>query len=101
VLQKAIQEAPMQQQRVQKHLDTLIQDVGKIHAQPAAMTRATSAMWLALHSEALMLVNMRQRQSKVSLPLDDSRSKRGSKVKTPRHDDPASSASLKRQRTGK
>lgn len=101
-LKKAIQEAPTQQQRVQKSLDSVIADVALVRAPPAMMTRSVSGAYLSLYSEALVLVNLRQRQVRMSLPVDEGRGKRAPKAKLPRYDEPAlSGAAPKKQKLGK
>ena len=94
IVPKAMAEQPMQLARVQKSLDFVLQDIAKVRQPPRMMTRAVSAMWLSLHSEALMLVNMRQRSDKLGLGNDDGgRGKRLPKTKVPRYDEPSGSLS--------
>jgi hypothetical protein len=65
-------------------VDTVLSDVAKVSTAPRMLTRAISGMFLALHSEAQHLVDLKlrgQRAPAKGAPVDEGRGKRSMKVK--------------------
>jgi hypothetical protein len=113
-VQRAVQQQPQQQARVQRMVDTIMAEVGPTPQpgapQPAMLTRAIMGMRLALHSEVLLLVSMRSKGRSGAVRtgsigggavVEEGRGKRAAKLKVPRYDESPPGAGAKRQRIGR
>ena len=88
-------------QKAAKMLDSVLADVAKATPAPAMLTRAVSGMFLALHSEARHLVDLRlsgQRGALKAAPVEEGRGKRAIKVKGPRYSEGPAPPPSKRSR---
>lgn len=85
-------------QKVAKTLDAILTEL-KVPTAPEVMSRAASGMYLALHSEALHLVDLKlQSQRPAAKALEEGRGKRTIKAKNPRYEETIQAPPAKRNR---
>jgi hypothetical protein len=85
-------------QRVQKMLESVILETANATMTLVMPTRAVGGMYLALHSEALQLVDLKLKATRPIVRPDEGRGKRSIKVKAPRYEEEALPAVPKRAR---
>lgn len=90
-------------QKVAKTLEGILNDTVQVAAAPEIMSRAMSGMYLALHSEALHLVDLKLRNQRTTTKggaaaFEEGRGKRAVKGKNPRFDETVPAPPAKRNR---
>jgi hypothetical protein len=87
-------------QKVSKTLEVVLADTAKVAPSPTMMTRAVTGMFLALHSEALHLVELKLHNQRAAGKVagEEGRGKRTIKAKNPRYEEPLPPHPSKRNR---